>query len=357
MKILIVETVMKRILLILLLILSFFFNSCNKNFSISHSKTEWLTDFFTELEKYDDIYAVSYWHEDFDKTYLKVNSSEKSLQTFKGLINSEEYISKCTFENQKLTPVLGKRYFASFPDFCGEEDCVSEERISNYENLVNKDIAWAYFSNNWNGSIVFPYNEVTTIINFGKTPFIRMMARSEFEEYRIDPNWNLLDIIDGKHDVALTAWFEEAKAIQNNLLVEFGTEVNGFWFSWNGLYYGSGTVDGYGDNSYPDGPEIFRDAYRHIIDLCNDVGADNITWFYHFDVNNDPEEEWNDPVYYYPGDDYIDWLGVSIYGPFQRGDKYNDLLPSDLLEKAHGKFTEISKNKPYAILEFGVTEL
>ncbi len=335
----------------------FFTLSCKKNFSLFHSKSEWLTSYFDAVNNYDDIYAISYWNEDFDKTYLKVNSSDKSLETFKELISDNKFITDCNFENGKLVPVNGKKYFASFPDFCGEEDCVSKDRITNFEALIGKNIAWAYFSDNWYDSIQFPYDEVNTIINAGRIPFIRMMARSEFEEYRIDPIWDLKEIINGKHDAALTAWFEEAKNIDSNLLVEFGTEMNGYWFSWNGTYYGKGKTDGYGDTSYPDGPEIFRDAYRHIIDICNEVGNDNISWFFHFDVNSDPEEDWNDPVLYYPGDEYIDWLGVSTYGPFQRGDKYNDLLPEDLLKKAHKKFQEISKNKPYAVLEFGVTEL
>jgi hypothetical protein len=51
----------------------------------------------------------------------------------------------------------------------------------------------------------------------------------------------------------------------------------------------------------------------------------------------------------------LDWS--CIYGPFKRGDKYKNLNPTDLIKKAHKKFQEVSKNKPYAILEFGVTEL
>ncbi|RLD48088.1 MAG: hypothetical protein DRI94_13070 [Bacteroidetes bacterium] len=340
-----------------ILIIALLFTSCEKNFMLFHSKSEWLTGYFEALKNYDDIYAVSYWNENFDNTNLKVNSSEKSLKTFNEFVGSNDFISDCSFKNNKLIPVSGKKYFAAFPDFCGEEDCVSEIRITDFEKLIDKKTAWAYFSNNWYNNIVFPYDEVNTIINTGRIPFIRMMARSEFEEYRIDPIWNLREIINGKHDDALTSWFEGAKDIDEYLLVEFGTEMNGYWFSWNGKYYGSGTKNKYGDPDYPDGPEIFRDAYRHIIDICNEVGAENITWFFHFDVNSDPDEDWNDPVLYYPGDNYIDWLGVSTYGPFQRGDRYNDLRPEDLLEKAHEKFIEISKNKPYAILEFGVTEL
>ncbi|NPA44842.1 MAG: hypothetical protein GXO49_04845 [Chlorobi bacterium] len=348
-----------KIILTLILIISFSINSCKNDDDdeLFNSKSEWLELFFNEVKNYDDIYAISYWHEDFDDTQLKVNSSEASLNTFKNLINSDDYISSCKFENNKLIPIENKKYFASFPDFCGEEDCVSEKIITDYETLIGKEIAWAYFSNNWNDTIVFPYDEVQAIINTDKTPFIRMMPRSEFEEGRIDPIWNLNDIISGKHDEALTNWFEEAKNTNQNLLVEFGTEVNGFWFSWNATYYGKGETTNYGDTSYPDGAEIFRDAYRHIINLSKQVGANNLTWFFHFDVNNDPEEDWNNAKLYYPGDDYIDWLGVSIYGPMTKDEDFNEYYPADLIDKAYNKFQEISKNKPYAILEFGVTEL
>lgn len=335
-----------------------FFSSCKtKTATQQHTKSEWLTDYFDSVLSYDDIYAIAYWNEDFDDTHLKVNSSENSLLRFKNLINNETFITNCQFENNKLKPVNGKKYFGAFPDFCGEEDCVTSARISNFENLIDHPIAWAYFSNNWEQELVFPQEAVNTIINANKTPFIRLMPRSEFEEYRQDPIWKLTDIVNGVHDMAITNWANAAKAVPSELLVEFGTEMNGFWFSWNGTYYGAGTTDQYGDSSYPDGPEIFRDAYRHIIDLCNQAGADNLTWFFHFDVNNDPEEWWNDPIYYYPGDNYIDWLGVSTYGPFQPGEDYEDYIPSELLQKAHTKFEELSSNKPYAVLEFGVTEL
>lgn len=322
-----------------------------------HTKSEWLNSFFKEVKNYDDIYAISYWHEDFDNTHFKVSSSEASLHTFTNLVADPVFVSNSSFDNHKLVPVENKKYFASFPDFCGEEDCVSETKIAAYENLIHKDLAWAYFSNNWNQELIFPQENVEAIINANRTPFIRLLPRSEFEVYAQDPIWKLTDIINGSYDIALTNWANQAKQVSENLLVEFGTEMNGYWFSWNGKYYGAGTKNEYGDPNYPDGPEQFRDAYRHIIDLCNQAGVTNITWFFHFDVNNDPEEWWNDPVYYYPGDDYIDWLGVSTYGPYNKDEDYEETNPKALLQKAHAKFLEITTTKPYAILEFGVTEL
>jgi len=331
--------------------------SCKKKYDLCHSKAKWMKDYFEEINsgKYPNIYAISWWHEDFDNTYLKINSSNRSKRTYQDLVNEAVFITQCSFENKKMIPVTGRIYHSAFPDFNGTEDDVTKERIDDFESLAKKEIAWAYFSNNWLDSLVFPKNAVNIIAKHGSTPFIRLMFRSEFEENRADPKYKMKDILYGQYDNAIIAWANEARNCGVNLLVEFGTEVNGKWFSWNGSYYGGGTTAGYGASDYPDGPEIFRDAYRHIIDLCNQQGCDNITWYFHFDVNDDPEEWWNNPVYYYPGDNYIDWIGVSTYGPFQRGDEY--VKPAELILKAYTKMQSISTNKPYAILEFGITEL
>lgn len=338
---------------ILLAVLS----GCSKNYDLSHSKSEWITDYFNEIRSgdYPRIYAVSWWHEDFDQTYLTINSSKKTLETYREQVSDDLFITACSFSGKKLVPVPGSIYLSAFPYFNWTEDEVTVERIEAFESLAQKGIAWAYFSNNWLDSLVFPSESVAIIAGEGKTPFIRLMFRSVFEESQADPKYVMTDVVNGRYDEAIRAWADEAADCGVNLLAEFGTEVNGSWFPWNGSWYGGGTTDGYGDPDYPDGPEIFRDAYRHLIDLCDQQGAGNITWFFHFDVNDDPEAWWNTPVYYYPGDDYIDWLGVSTYGPFEQGDDYVE--PADLISKAYARFQELSPDKPCAILEFGVTEL
>ena len=57
---------------------------------------------------------------------------------------------------------------------------------------------------------------------------------------------------------------------------------------------------------------------------------------------------------YYPGDNYIDWIGVSIYGPQNEDDEYQEF--SEILNDIYPKLIEIS-DKPIAILEFAITEV
>lgn len=349
---------MKRYLLqiIFVLFIMFILTGCMNQNDLSFSKSKWIKDFFEEIKSgnYPNIYAISWWHENFDNTFLQIDTSDESLRTYQEMVNDAIFVTSCVFINNKLKPIEGKIYHSAFPNFGGTEDQVTADHIDNFESLAKKEIAWAYFSNNWLDGLVFPKNSVAVILNKGKIPFIRLMFRSVFEEYQPDPKYKMIDIVNGKYDDAIIAWANEAKSCGGNLLVEFGTEVNGSWFSWNGSYYVGGKTDGYGDPNYPDGPEIFRDAYRHIIDICNQQGCNNITWFFHFDVNDEPEQWWNNPKYYYPGDDYIDWIGIRAYGPTEPGEDY--IEPKELLLEAYNKLKEISTNKPYAILEFGMTE-
>ena len=70
-------------------------------------------------------------------------------------------------------------YHAANPDFGGSEDIITTQRINDFESLVEKEIVWAYFSNNWYDSIQFPTIAVKIISATGKVPFIRLMPRSK----------------------------------------------------------------------------------------------------------------------------------------------------------------------------------
>lgn len=347
----------KHILVTLYLLIILLFSSCEKNYDLIHSKSRWINDYFEELEstRYPQIYAISWWNEDFDNSFLTINSSGSSCKAYQQNIQNDLFISNGKFVNHKLVPIAGAIYHGAYPNFGGTEDNVSKEEIVDFELNATKKIAWAYFSNNWDSVLRFPTNAVQTIAEMGKIPFIRLMPRSEFETGKPDPKWQLIDIVNGVHDKAIIQWALGAKMCNCDILVEFGTEVNGNWFPWNGEYNGKDGTNNYGDVQYPDGPEVFRDAYRHIINLCKQQQATNITWFFHIDASGEPNEWWNEASLYYPGDDYIDWIGVSTYGPQNRLDSYE--TPQALLQRAYKMMQTVSTTKPYAILEFGVTEL
>ena len=253
-----------------------------------------------------------------------------------------------------LPPEDGGIYFGAFPDFGGLEDNVSGGRIMDFEELAGKQIVWACFSNNWIDGITYPKDAVHTIHDQGKIPFVRLMPRSDLEQYHAEKTYSMQNIIDGVFDDQLRTWAGDTKEDGIPLFIDFAVEMNGEWFSWNGTYNGKDET-GYGDGNYFDGPERYRDAYRHIIDIFRGEGADHVTWFFHPDIFSVPDENWNQARYYYPGDEYIDWLGVSIYGPQHPEADYWETF-SEILADRYQSILDISRNKPIALLEFGVTD-
>lgn len=255
----------------------------------------------------------------------------------------------------KLIPNPRGIYFAAFPGLGGTEDIVSCSRIRNFERLAGKKITWVYFSNNWIDGIEYPEKDILEIVKCGNIPFVRLMPRSSYE-FGPDPVYKLQAIIDGKFDKELRKWARMAKKYGGPLLVEFGVEMNGNWFPWSGYWNGGGKTDGYGNPGYPDGPERFRDAYRHIIDIFRSEGAFNITWFFHADARSFPTTEWNKIKYYYPGDDYMDWVGLSSYGVLFPENREDWISFKDKFLPAYHQIKEFAPDKPLAVLEFGVIE-
>lgn len=237
----------------------------------------------------------------------------------------------------------------------GEEDDVGPAEFESYAQAVGKPPAWVYFSHNWFKGRDFPLQTARWIREKGSVPFIRLMLRSSEEQDAAEPTYMLQRILAGEFDADLRAWARSARGFGSALLVEYGTEVNGRWFSWNGVWNGGGATQGYGDPRSPDGPERFRDAYRRIVRLMREEGAHNVLWVFHVNNIDVPDEPWNRFEQYYPGDDYVDWVGVSAYGAQAPTDTETRQL-REMMDGAHRRLAALSASKPIVLLEFGATK-
>ncbi|WP_330289848.1 glycoside hydrolase family 26 protein [Streptomyces sp. NBC_00576] len=112
------------------------------------------------------------------------------------------------------------------------------------------------------------------------------------------PAYSLATIIDGKHDTYIRTF---AKAVKENgwpVALRFGHEMNGHWYPW---------AERNGVNK----PGEFKAAWKHVHDIFRQVGADNVIWVWAPNTLRGA-----DPVSLkslYPGDAYVDWVGMSAY--------------------------------------------
>lgn len=253
-------------------------------------------------------------------------------------------------------PPVGKVYLGVYPGgMTGDENDITLNGVEQFERLAGSRVAWVYFSQNWFQGREFPMTTATWIRAHGAVPFIRLQMRSTDEPDQAETAFTLQAIIHGTFDADLRAWAQAAHAFGTALLVEYGTECNGQWFPWNGAWNGGGETLGFGDSALADGPERFCAAYRHIVTLMRAEGADNIAWVFHVNDGDDPDVAWNRFEHYYPGDDVVDWIGVSCYGPQTPFDSYDGQTFRQRMDAVYPRLAALSGTKPLAVLEFGCT--
>jgi hypothetical protein len=252
-------------------------------------------------------------------------------------------------------PPAGALYHGVYPGgVSGEEDDITAAGVASYEQTVGQRVAWVYFSNNWYQSRRFPAATSQMIRAAGAVPFIRLMLRQDAEVDRPERIFTLDRILSGNFDTDLRNWARDARAFGTPLLVEWGTEANGQWFSWNGYWNGAGATRGFGDPLKADGPERFVAAYRHIVSVMRLAGATNVAWVFHVNADDDPVTSWNRMENYYPGDAYVGCIAVSAYGAQTPLD--SEVTAFRLaLDRAYPRLVRMAPAKPLIVAEFGCT--
>lgn len=154
------------------------------------------------------------------------------------------------------------------------------------------------------------------------------------------PDYALARIVDGTHDGYITRWAEGAKAYAGPLLLRFGHEMNGRHYPWSEQVNGNG-------------PGQYVEAWRHVVDIFRGVGATNVAWIWSPVVSSagtTPLEQ------LYPGDGYVDWVGVDGYNggsalPWGGWQSFSRIFDATLTELA-----AITTAKPVMVAETASVE-
>ncbi len=110
----------------------------------------------------------------------------------------------------------------------------------------------------------FPTGFATTAASNGAVPLVQM-----------DPDKvSIAAIASGKYDGYLSEYAEAVRAYRHPVILSFGHEMNGPWYSW-----------GYTQTS----PAVFVAAWRHIVTLFRALGAKNVTWLWTVNIINDTQ--------------------------------------------------------------------
>mgnify|MGYP001087502268 CR=1 FL=1 len=144
-----------------------------------------------------------------------------------------------------------------------------------------------------------PY--IQQIIDAGKTPII------DLELGRNHVGFDLVLLNEGSFDERIKDWANELKSLNKPVFVRLGSGMNGSMKNFNASKYPNSDYDFEYDS------DLYKAAYRHVVDLMKKEDADNIKFVWSPNVQSYPNVSFNDMSLYYPGDDYVDWINMMGY--------------------------------------------
>jgi Carbohydrate family 9 binding domain-like/Glycosyl hydrolase family 26 len=166
--------------------------------------------------------------------------------------------------------------------------------IKNFERQYGKKPAMVMWYQDWAQN--FPWEPAMNVIKYGAVPHIVWEPWYWSDHSKVQ----LKDIIDGKWDNYIKTWASEIKNFRHPVFIRFAHEYNIEGYPW-------GVVNNEKD------PEIYIKAYRHVVDIFKKEKVENVKWVWCFMNYSHPDESWNDWVAAYPGDKYVDWVGIDGY--------------------------------------------
>ena len=124
-----------------------------------------------------------------------------------------------------------------------------------------------------------------TLRNHGIIPFVQ-----------IDPtDASISAIANGTYDEYLRSYADSVRDYSGPVVIGFGHEMNADWYTW-----------GYKHTA----PATFVAAWRHLVSVFRQQGADNVTWLWTVEADGPhtgPVQNW------WPGSSYVTWVGVDGY--------------------------------------------
>jgi beta-mannanase len=141
----------------------------------------------------------------------------------------------------------------------------------------------------------------------------------------------LNDVLGGKYDQYIDTFAAAAKSYDDVVMIRFLHEFNGNWYVWGGAK--NGAAKG--------GPEKVKKVWQYVVDRFRAVGATKVQWVWcpHGPTKDVPTDSWNDIAAYWPGENYVDWLGMDAYNWYPN-DPWGGTRPYQDFDTAFGPLYE-----------------
>lgn len=155
------------------------------------------------------------------------------------------------------------------------------------------------------------------------------------KRYQVDYTLGMLN--SGRYDQYIRAQAAAVRQMRVPIAIRLAHEMNGYWYPWGVATTGSHNT-----------PADYVRAWRHVWQIFHDAGVRNVIWVWSPNVVSGAPQVQLSSVY--PGDAYVDWVGLSGYlsGSSRTfAQEYADTLV---------QLRQVAPAKPWLIAETGASD-
>ena len=204
-----------------------------------------------------------------------------------------------------------------------ERDATTRGEINMFEALTRKKHA-SYFT-----YVRYDAEQGEHYSPFPSAWVAKVKAHGAAPHIALEPNKGLLEV---KDDEYLRTWARDAARAQCPIFLRFASEMNGPWTKYSGA------------------PALYREKFRLVSQVMKEE-APNVAmvWTPFAEPQNMIDQ-------YYPGDDWVDWVGINIYSVYvHNGNPLHPAHQEDPVAFLRYIYDRYSARKPIHISEFAAT--
>lgn len=147
------------------------------------------------------------------------------------------------------------------------------------------------------------------------------------------------DILNGEYDEYFQEYAKKAKEFGHPILFRLNNEMNGDWCVYSSYYSSKDT-------------QLYKEVWKYVYGIFEENGVDNVLWVWNPHDISFPNFGWNHYLNYYPGDEYVDIIGMTGYntGTYYNGEIWRGF--TEIYDPLYEEYDKLFK-QPLMITEFG----
>ena len=214
---------------------------------------------------------------------------------------------------------------------------VSLDYLKSLENRLDYKFEFLVMYQNLETTV--PLAELKNAYNDGRYVELTLQTMDTAQTYKSAS----YDILDGKYDDYFNEYARGLKEFGHPVLFRPNNEMNGEWCVYSSYHTSKDT-------------NLYKEVWRYIYKIFEENGVDNVLWVWNPHDLSFPGFKWNHYLNYYPGDEYVDIVGLTGYntGTYYRGEVWRDFdaIYPHLYDEYMALF-----DHPFMITEFGSNEV